>query len=365
MNASSWSASTLEEPTFDWSQLAARMPPKDTCDELYRLFLSDIHPLIPILHVPTFHDKYNRFWNGPWRHANYEELIAFQPLLHAVLFGGAVGRSTHCDWSSPFAPKNRQLSATFLKLATEALSTLDFPNCATIESLQAFLLVHTLQIQEDQSLSSCSFVAIAFRASQSLGLHKDGAQFGLDTVQIEVRRRIWCHVLHLDVVTSLISGLPPISSEDSFKPIADLKDGYITYSPESQTQGVNWLPEYLLAVGRYDISWCIRQLLSALSSAQISNFDDAKPLLDLVDKLAAKCNMRLELSAAFRGSRDVVKSELAQQLNPFDQQFEAYRGENVEVWNENLLRLLVAKAFCLLYQALMHDEAIWSQVRPQ
>jgi len=321
--------------------------------------------LIPILHVPTFHAKYTRFWTGQWCDEYYGELAAFEPLLYAVLFAAAVGRSTYCDWSSPFAPKNRQLSSTFLNLATEGLSTAGFPNCNTVESLQAFLLLNTLQMQEDQTLTSCSFVAIALRVAQSLGLHKDGAQFGLDPVHIELRRRIWCHILHLDTVTSLISGLPLVSDDDSFEPIANMKDGYLTYSPDLQSQGLNWLPEYLLAVGRYDTSWCICRLLSSLSSAPMVNLEDAKPLLHLIDDLSAKCEMRLELSGAFRASRDAIKADLAHHLNPFGQQLEACRNESTILWNENLLRLLVAKAYCLLYQALMHEESIWTEVRPQ
>ena len=63
-----------------------------------------------------------------------------------------------------------------------------------------------------------------------LGLHKDPSHFNsLDPVGAEVRRRLWWHVVHLDVSIAVASGLPPIIDLhcwDVQKP-SELKDEYI------------------------------------------------------------------------------------------------------------------------------------------
>ena len=74
------------------------------------------------------------------------------------------------------------------------------------------------------------FIGLALRVAQSMGLHRDGSLYGIDPVEAEVRRRVWWHILHLDVMTALASGLPPlVNGEDLYdtRPISELKDEYI------------------------------------------------------------------------------------------------------------------------------------------
>ena len=75
-----------------------------------------------------------------------------------------------------------------------------------------------------------AFIGLSFRVAQMLGLHKDPSRFkSLDPISAEVRRRIWWHVVHLDVSIAVASGLPPIIDLhcwDVQKP-SELKDEYI------------------------------------------------------------------------------------------------------------------------------------------
>ena len=76
----------------------------------------------------------------------------------------------------------------------------------------------------------CSaFIGLSFRVAQLLGLHKDPTHYKFDPISAEVRRRIWWHVVHLDVSIAVASGLPPIIDLhcwDVQKP-TELKDEYI------------------------------------------------------------------------------------------------------------------------------------------
>lgn len=55
--------------------------------------------------------------------------------------------------------------------------------------------------------------------AQSLGLHKEPTEFSsgtMDSVQVEIRRRLWYQIFYLDIRTAVSQGLPPIIATGSF-----------------------------------------------------------------------------------------------------------------------------------------------------
>lgn len=197
-NKSNYGQHTCCNRVNSLSQLLDALPSKETSDTLYHNFLSGIHPITLLLHIPTFRSQYDRFWE--WYSAwNREEIPSgilaetpsFLPLLFAVLFAGS------------FGPHDTTLSSadvsTLFSSHSHSLSLVAFPQSPTIYSLCAFLIVQNLLVREEESLSACSFIGIALRAAQAMGLHRDGSHFQLDPVQAEIRRRIWWHIIHTDV----------------------------------------------------------------------------------------------------------------------------------------------------------------------
>lgn len=181
------------------SQLLDGLPRKEISDTLYHNFLSGIHPITLLLHIPTFRLQYDRFWEwfSAWNREEIPsgilaEIPSFLPLLFAVLFAGS------------FGPDDNLLSpegvTTLFNSHSHSLSLVAFPQSPTIYSLCAFLIVQNLLVREEESLSACSFIGIALRAAQAMGLHRDGSQFQqLDAIQGEVRRRIWWHIIHTGI----------------------------------------------------------------------------------------------------------------------------------------------------------------------
>jgi hypothetical protein len=49
-----------------------------------------------------------------------------------------------------------------------------------------------------------------------MGLHRDPAQFGIQSSEAETRRRIWWHIIHMDGVVSMSSGLPPLVCDENY-----------------------------------------------------------------------------------------------------------------------------------------------------
>ena len=122
------------------------------------------------------------------------------------------------------------LSAHLHDEVTRSLTMISFPNTPSLPGLTAFLIVQTILVKEEEPLTSSLFVGLALRVGQTMGLHRDPAQFGIDAREAEVRRRNWWHIIYMDSVVALASGLPPQVSDESYwdvKPISEIKDKWL------------------------------------------------------------------------------------------------------------------------------------------
>jgi Fungal specific transcription factor domain len=117
---------------------------------------------------------------------------------------------------------------------------------ATIELLQALLLIAIFQQNNQRSIASWTFHALAVKTAYQLGLQSESAykEYGLQESQL--RRRLWYAVIHQDRILSLLLGRPclvpqshirtekPITSQLLYQNmptiIAERTDGLIYYS---------------------------------------------------------------------------------------------------------------------------------------
>lgn len=213
-----------------YSEMLNQLPTKRQCHVLYRCYISGVHPVMPIIHPPTILGYYYEFWKWyedknasktPYAHPS------FIPLLFAMLYGGSVSCSAK-KLKAEFGDISRtSLSARLHDHVTRCLSLVSFPRTPTLPSLIAFLIVQTILAKEEEPLTSSSFIGLGLRVAQIMGLHRDGAQFGLDPCEAELRRRIWWHITHMDSVMSISSGLPPLVNDESYwdvRLVSELKD---------------------------------------------------------------------------------------------------------------------------------------------
>ena len=225
-----------------YSEMLHQIPTKRQCHVLYRCYILGVHPVMPLIHPPTLLGYYEEFWNWydhkspsktPYAHPS------FIPLLFAMLYGGSVSCSAK-KLKAEFGDISRShLSSRLHDHVTRCLSLISFPRTPTLPSLIAFLIVQTILAKEEEPLTSSSFIGLGLRVAQIMGLHRDGAQFGLDPCEAEVRRRVWWHIAHMDSVMSISSGLPPLVNDESYwdvRPISELKDRLLGTPDGSQYQ---------------------------------------------------------------------------------------------------------------------------------
>ncbi|KZF22418.1 hypothetical protein L228DRAFT_201510, partial [Xylona heveae TC161] len=354
------------------SSMLSALPPRETCDFFYENFLECVHPLIPLIHITTFDSRYRQFWD--W-HKNWKvgdapdgillENPSFLPLLLTVLFTGSVARSkidVGLNMCPPLETQKR-----LYQMIPLALAMVGFPHSPAIYSLMAFILLNSMLIREEESLSSCSFVAVAFRISQAMGLHKDGTDFGLDDIQTEERRRVWYHLLHLDVMTSIVSGLPLVASSEMFsntRMIGELRDEYI--GKVQLTKEVDCSPiidsNYILTAGRYDSTSCIRSILLRQFSPSPLGLSAVKNMEQTIEELQTRMEERIKrLNSQSREERTSASSSRSNSAPPTAS--DNGDAHVLNLWGRSLLKLMVEKAYCLLYQPTMRDSNLWMELR--
>ena len=265
------------------AKVLEELPPKETCDAMYAVFLEGVHPLIPLLHLPSFHDHYKEFWSWyeTWDEEEVPEGVlaetpSFLPLLFCILFTAAFTCNDFENNEPNDTTQTESMQTRLYRLTLSALALVGFPQNPAIYSLCAFILAQNMLIREEESLSCSSFISVAFRISQAMGIHRDGSLFGLNPVQTEIRRRIWWHLMHNDVMVSTVSGLPPFILNEGYfdtQVPGEFKDELIGQSREGPNKDNDsyWLwPPYVLTVGRYQATDCSKlfYLVVAMLSAQ-------------------------------------------------------------------------------------------------
>lgn len=217
-NVPAWDTEPTQSARFrPASCILNNVPSRPICDHLLQAYVWNFHPVIPIVHIPTLFEEYNRFWETQ-DHADPHLSTAMPgiPLIIAVLFAGAVV----CASRDVFDSQTQKSWAVSLhRTASETLRLSSFPRTPTIESLTAYIIVQGTFMREEEPLATCSFIGVAVRVAQMLGLHKDAMHFASNTpkqITAEIRRRVWWHIFALDVLVATAAGLPPLIDHDSF-----------------------------------------------------------------------------------------------------------------------------------------------------
>lgn len=195
--------SALEE--WFTSVLRPQLPPREACQRFFENFLVGIHPVIPVCHVPTLRQEYLEIWTNLLPDTSVDSLIQFL----AILYTGAANSASASDVAQ---------SSSLHSLYEGALRAVNFDayhvTSSSIQLLQGFVIMSTFRASQLSPFSAFGFLPRAIRFAQSLRLHVDqriGSPIGL-----EVRRRLWWHLIFLDVESTIASGLQGIIRPDGY-----------------------------------------------------------------------------------------------------------------------------------------------------
>nr|RBQ88702.1 hypothetical protein FVER53263_02420 [Fusarium verticillioides] len=206
-------------------------PSADTCLILLDTFYSNVDPMTRIVHKPTLKRRliqyidYTYGMNAP--SSDREECLAahsgedthpFEPLALAVFYS-AINSLSAEDALLQFSIEKETLLSQFQHGVQVGLGRENFLTTSSIEVLQAFVLLLTCQSREDDMAKTWTLLGLAHKMALSQGLHREPSLFtstGMDVVQVEIRRRLWHQICHLDYRSAESRGQEPTISDEDF-----------------------------------------------------------------------------------------------------------------------------------------------------
>ncbi|OAP54239.1 hypothetical protein AYL99_11340 [Fonsecaea erecta] len=315
------------------------LPSRFVADPLVDAYFKYRHPLNPYLHEGTFRLRYRRMWLSQdfGGDGAPQQSLAWYGLVNLVFAFG----SDHANVTGRLAG-NR--SRYFKRAKTLLVSGL--LQVGTIELVQALLLMGQY-LHGALELNNCwTVIGLAIRTAQGLGLHLNPATFTSDTIEQEVRKRVWWGCFVLDRVLSMKVGRPTIPDGPGIEvgmPLA-VDDEFLTEEGQSvQPQGLPSKLEYFNQV----IPQCrlMEKILKTLYSGDGPgvNTQKARPVMDTTQFLA----LSIQLDGELTTWQDNLPGHLKPGAEGLEWHFE--RQRNVLLMRYLHARHLIHRQTLLLY----------------
>ena len=227
---------------------------------LLLIFEERFDPLVRIIHRPTVRKLVIKASSGIENLSKAEEALLFS------IYYGAVCSLNPEECQDQLGAGQEELANRFRFAVEQGLARADFLNTTSIVVLQAFILFLICLRSQDNSRMVWSLIGLITNLAQSLGVHRDGTNFGLSPFETEMRRRLWWHISLLDSRATEDHGVEPSFTEafcDAKLPL-NINDEDIspdTKDPPKERAGTT---EMTFCLIRLELSQASRRINSAL-----------------------------------------------------------------------------------------------------
>ncbi|KAI1371338.1 fungal-specific transcription factor domain-containing protein [Hypoxylon crocopeplum] len=228
-------------------------PPLPVSVALSRVFNENVIPLVRIFHMPT---TVRIYWDAV---ASLDSLDKnTEALLFAIYYSAVI--SMQPEQCIKMLGVTREAALEKYRFAVEqAMARADLLNTQSIILLQAAVLYLSALRNEDDSRKTWSLTSLIYHIAQAMGLHRDGAAFGLKPLETELRRRLWYHICLLDI-PSEYHGYEPIARESAFdtRPPLNINDSDLTAEmtePPPEREGVTEMTFCLMRCQAMRVGW--------------------------------------------------------------------------------------------------------------
>ncbi|KAI0122808.1 fungal-specific transcription factor [Xylariales sp. AK1849] len=180
------------------------LPPKPEAMSLLKDYFENFNCMFPLFHQPTFmHLVEKQYSNEPYEGSGWWASLNV-----------ALATAHRLRVMSKLVPQEEDDKAwAYLKNALGVFSELTMRNTDLL-SVQALLGMALFMQGTPNPQPSFLLIAAAIRLSHSIGLHKRGSGFNLNSVEIEQRKRVFWIAYMLDKDLCLRSGRPPAQDDD-------------------------------------------------------------------------------------------------------------------------------------------------------
>jgi hypothetical protein len=187
--------------------LCRKIPPPDICNLFFEYYVRNIHPVVPVCHVPSLREIYSGIGPNLSSHASVE----LQVLILSVLYTGGASNET--------SGHDKHVSS-LLELYDELMRVFDISayyftqSQSSFQLLQGYVIMNTFRASKFAPFAVFGFLPLAIRSAQSLRLHTK-SQIE-DPIELEIRRRLWWHLVYLDIESTVATGLQTIIHPNSY-----------------------------------------------------------------------------------------------------------------------------------------------------
>jgi hypothetical protein len=256
-------------------------PPKSQMLRLWNIFEQAVLPVVKVFHGPTTKALYE---------SAAASTEAISPVHDVVLFSiyySAIVSLSPENCKSQLGEDQARLLNKYRRALEQCLWRVDFLNTSNLMVLQAFIMFIISVRRGDDTRLIVTWTATAIRIAQFLGLHRDGTKFGLDVFQTEMRRRIWAHLVLLDIDSARDHGIDPLISEcasDTCAPLNIDDDDIYPEMPATSLQRQGFT-DMTHCIARLEISHAFRRLAYSPPHPEYNHGDHSRRTIQ--DKAAS------------------------------------------------------------------------------
>jgi hypothetical protein len=236
--------------------LQSQHPPAHIIREFWQAHLDYYDPLMRLFHIPTTQKVILELAANPSKASKSEETLLFAIYFAAV-------SALPPDVTQQKTGETREALQKKYRQATEqALARSHLLFTEEMNLLQAFVLYMYTIRRFDDSRVIWSLCGLACRIAITMGLHRDGSNFAISPLDVEIRRRLWWQILTLDIRASEYHGWDPVIVQHAFDTkfplnVEDEDVTAATSTPPPEREGIT------------SISFCIARYHTAMLYAKL------------------------------------------------------------------------------------------------
>ncbi|KAL2848077.1 fungal-specific transcription factor domain-containing protein [Aspergillus pseudoustus] len=171
-------------------------PPPGKVPVLWEIYVENVKPLLPIVHGPAAQQLFIKAARAP------DALNKDNETLVLTMYFAAIVSTSNGQCMAQLGEARDTLVGRYRFAVEQAFSKAGLLNTQSLTLMQALAIFLNAVRREDDTKFVWSMSALALRLAQGLGLHRDGNNFGLKPFEAEMRRRLWWHIVLLDLRSS-------------------------------------------------------------------------------------------------------------------------------------------------------------------
>ncbi|KAH8682122.1 fungal-specific transcription factor domain-containing protein [Xylariales sp. PMI_506] len=246
---------SVSDNLHHWIPISSiKLPSRKVADACVNAFFEHVHPDFILIHRDTFQQGYEGLWK-PVPRASVVQVemnprethvsAAWLCCLYTIFILGSR--------SLPRRPDSLEFQRTYSAAVKELPSMLHAPN---LQSVCAFMLLALYSHNTNDLKASWTYHGVACRLAVSLGMHRENAGDGLNTLDIQIRKRVWWTLYDYEQHLCSLLGRP--SALESVEIDVDAPDeSFLKCAPDSPPQYAEYSVQMMRLLNRirvYDMS---------------------------------------------------------------------------------------------------------------